>query len=237
MVISQSMYFPWVGLLEQIRIADVFVHYDDVQFSKGGFTNRVQIKTEKGSRWMTVPMKGLRLGQAINEVTLDESRDWRAEHQEMLFEAYQGAAFRDEMLSLVQRVHERQTRNLADLAKASIIELATYFGLCETTRFVDIEDLGILGASSQRVHDTVKILDGDKYVTGHGARHYLDHQLLEKSSIAVEYMAYKCIPYRQLHGAFTPYVTALDLVANCGKDGKSIIRSESIGWKEFLKGK
>ena len=33
-VISQSMYFPWVGMLEQIRLADVFVFYDDVQFSK-----------------------------------------------------------------------------------------------------------------------------------------------------------------------------------------------------------
>ena len=36
-VISQPMYFPWVGMLEQMRLADVFVHLDDAQFSKGGF--------------------------------------------------------------------------------------------------------------------------------------------------------------------------------------------------------
>ena len=52
-VISQSMLFPWVGLLEQMRLADVFVHYDDVQFSKGSFVNRVQVKTPDGVRWMT----------------------------------------------------------------------------------------------------------------------------------------------------------------------------------------
>ena len=44
-VISQPMLFPWVGMFEQIRLADVYVHYTDVQFSKGSFVNRVQIKT------------------------------------------------------------------------------------------------------------------------------------------------------------------------------------------------
>ena len=43
-VISQPMYFPWVGMLEQMALADVWVHLDDAQFSKGGFFNRVQIK-------------------------------------------------------------------------------------------------------------------------------------------------------------------------------------------------
>ena len=56
-VISQSMYFPWVGMLEQIRLADVFIHYDDVQFSKGSFSNRVQVKQPDGtSAWMTIPL-------------------------------------------------------------------------------------------------------------------------------------------------------------------------------------
>ena len=43
-VISQSMFFPWVDFLEQLKLADLNVFYDDVQFSKGSFTNRVRIK-------------------------------------------------------------------------------------------------------------------------------------------------------------------------------------------------
>ena len=49
-VISQPMLFPWVGMFEQVALADVFVHYDDVQFSKGSFTNRVQLKTARRVR-------------------------------------------------------------------------------------------------------------------------------------------------------------------------------------------
>ncbi len=58
-VISQPMLFPWAGMFEQIRLADVYVHYPDVQFSKGSFTNRVQVKTAGGSRWLTLPLRDL----------------------------------------------------------------------------------------------------------------------------------------------------------------------------------
>ncbi|MCA9907942.1 MAG: WbqC family protein, partial [Anaerolineae bacterium] len=65
LVISQSMYFPWAGLLEQIRLADTFVHYDDVQHTRG-FYNRVQIKTGNGVRWITVPLRDWHQGQRID---------------------------------------------------------------------------------------------------------------------------------------------------------------------------
>ena len=76
-VISQSMYFPWKGYLELISLADIFVIYDDVQFSKGSFTNRVQIKSPNGKQsWLTIPMEGLKSGQKINEIFLKNINTW-----------------------------------------------------------------------------------------------------------------------------------------------------------------
>ena len=57
-VISQPMFFPWVGIFEQIRLADIFVHFDDVQLPWGSsFINRVQIKTKDGIKWLTIPIR------------------------------------------------------------------------------------------------------------------------------------------------------------------------------------
>jgi hypothetical protein len=232
-VISQSVYFPWVGMLEQVRLADTFVHYDDVQFSKGSFTNRVQVKTEHGRAWMTVPLCDHRLGQLIDEIRPDDRRDWRGQHRAMLARAYENAPYRGDMLALVDKVFEHPAGTLADLARASGLALAEYFGLCSDRRFVDSRDLGVAGSSSQRVHDIVKALEGDTYITGHGASRYLDHELFERSGIAVRYMQYLCAPYSQLHGPFNPYVTALDLVANCGREGIHVIRSQSVDWRIF----
>jgi hypothetical protein len=232
-VISQPMYFPWVGLLEQIRLSDVFVHYDDVQYVRG-FFNRVQIKTANGSRWLTVPIKDWHRGQLINEVKIDNSVNWRASHRTLLKHSYSNAKHLDEMLSVVDRVFAFEYETLSDLSIASFLELAKYFGLTIDTEFKLSSQMGIGGVSSKRLHNICVSERADVYITGHGARNYLDHELFEQSGIIVEYMDYQMKPYPQLYGEFTPYVSALDLIANCGMSHKGVISSDSKNWKSFL---
>lgn len=234
-VISQPMYFPWVGILEQIRLSDIFVFYNDVQYVRG-FFNRVQVKTSHGVRWITVPLRDLHRGQLINEVLIDERTDWRSQHREILRQAYLKSPFREDMLHVFDLAMSRagSGRTLADISKASVMALAAYFNLEEGRKFFDSETLGVQGRSSQRLLDITLYFGARVYITGHGARNYLDYDLFEKASVDVRYMNYQKIPYPQQHGAFTPYVSALDLVANCGKDGYKYIISNTLNWKEFL---
>ena len=48
--IIQSCYIPWRGYFDQIRRADLFIFYDDVQYDKRGWRNRNQIKTPRGKQ-------------------------------------------------------------------------------------------------------------------------------------------------------------------------------------------
>jgi hypothetical protein len=233
-VISQPMYFPWVGMLEQARLADHFVFYDDVQFSKGSFANRVQIKTAAGMKWLTVPIHGLSLGQRIQDVQIDARKDWRRQHLDMLRQAYADAPYLKDMLRLVKEVFDTNPKSIGELSRLSMMILCDYFGLKNREFFQGIQDLGILGAGSERVLQIVLHLGGDTYITGHGARNYLDHEAFERVGVGVRYMNYCCSRYQQLHGEFTPYVSALDLVANCGTEGEKLIRSTTINWKDFF---
>jgi len=232
-VISQSMYFPWVGLLEQLKLADVFVHYDDVQFTRG-FYNRVQIKTPAGTAWLTVPTKDRHRGQNISEVQIDDGQDWRRHHRSLLQHAYAAAPFVKDVLALLDRVFDSPMATIADVSRASMIALADYFKLYCGRSFVNSATLGIAGASSQRLLDITRVVGGDVYITGHGAKNYLDHQLFENEGIEVRYMNYRLTPYAQLHGPFTPFVSALDLVANCGVGGAAYIGSQTVSWREFV---
>jgi hypothetical protein len=232
-VISQPMFFPWVGMLEQVALSNVYVHYADVQFSKGSFTNRVQVKTQLGSRWLTVPLAGLRFGQRIDEVRIHTAQDWRVMHRALLESAYEASPYRQDMLNLVDSVYSHPYETIAELSDASLMALCAYFDIKRERRFVDASVLGIAGASSRRVLDIVHAVGGTHYVTGHGARHYLDHALFEAEGIEVSYMDYRLLPYPQLHGPFTPYVSALDLVANMGPEGRRVICSGTKDWKKF----
>lgn len=232
-VISQPMFFPWVGLFEQIQLADIYVHYNDVQFSKGSFVNRVQIKTNKGSQWLTVPLQNLTLGQEIRKVELSQKK-WRASHLTFLSQSYAKAPYKNDMIELVERVYNNDYTNISELAIASIEAVCSYFGIGNHRNFLYSSQLGIEGKSDQRVLQIVKYLKGTIYVTGHGARNYLDHELFEREGVTVEYMNYEKKAYPQLHGEFTPYVSILDLIANMGKPGIEVITSKTIHWKEFI---
>lgn len=232
-VISQPMYFPWVGLLEQIRLSDVFIHYDDVQFSRGYF-NRVQVKTKNALKWLTIPIKRHPRSARINEIEVDDNQSWKSKHLSILKQEYSSAPYCHEMLALVDELFSRPLTTLSEISRESTMLLAHYFGLAEKKKFICSSELGIAGASSLRLRDLCLAVGGKIYVTGHGARNYLDHELFEQSGISVQYMQYKSLAYPQLHGPFTPYVTALDLVANCGRSGRSVIVSQAMDWKEFI---
>ena len=232
-VISQPMYFPWVGLLEQVRLADVWVHLEDAQFSKGGFFNRVQVKTEQGTPWLTAPLAANNLGLSLNETQL-AANGWQRKHYNSLQQAYSKAPHADDMLALVDEVFAKETDSLAALGAVSMETLAEYFevkprDICWSSQ------MNVPGKGSARVMAICQALGAERYITGRGARNYLDHEAFETAGVRVEYMNYEKRPYSQLHGEFTPFVTTLDLVANRGRSGREMIASSSGYLRDFLR--
>ena len=62
-VVLQSNYLPWRGYFDLIQSADVFVYYDEVQYTKNDWRNRNRICSKNGAHWLTIPIKS-RLGEA-----------------------------------------------------------------------------------------------------------------------------------------------------------------------------
>jgi hypothetical protein len=232
--ISQPMLFPWPGFFELATQADIYVHLDDAQFSKGSFTNRVQIKTSSGIKWMTIPLAGSGSFRRIMDL---KSKDdyWRSGHRSLLIQAIRDSDFSDDALSLFDSCYGEA--GLCDLLIASIERVLSYMKQSRPSRFVRASELGVEGSSWQRVRAIVKNLGGTHYITAHGAADYVDHSAFEAEGIEVRYASYSFTPYPQPHGVFTPYVSMLDLIAAAGRNSGSYLRQDSIHWREFLRQK
>lgn len=231
-VVSQPMVWPWVGFFEQVRLADVFVHYDDVQLPVGrSFITRVQVKTLAGLRWMKIPVLADRHSRLIKDTSLEDGKNWRASHRSLLAEALAGTPFLSDALALVDTVYSARAVSLAEVNRLAIEAVADYLDL--RPRFILSSSIGSGRSSSEKLIDIVVAVGGQSYITGHGALNYLNHELFEAAGLRVEYMDYKKVPYPQLHGPFTPSVTILDLIANCGRAGREFLCSSSVYWKEF----
>ena len=236
-VISQPMFFPWIGLFEQIKLSNIFVHYDDVQLPQGrSFTNRVQIKSKDGIIWLTVPLKRESGKGLIKEAQIASDLNWKDKHLKILAGNYAKAPFKNEMLDLVNDVYSNNFEKISDLNIYSLELICKYLGLWEGKDFYKSSDLGFQSVSSQKLLDTVRYFHGDVYVTGLGALNYIDYNLFEDSNIRIEYMDYQKLEYPQNFGDFTPYVSILDAIAYHGTNAQNYIQSKSKYWKEYING-
>ncbi len=232
-VISQPMFLPWIGLFEQIRLADIFVHYDDVKLPQGrSFMSRVQVKTPTGINWLTAPIDRKRSGDLINETWLLADTDWRSKHLQTLYHCYMKAPFFTNMYELANQIYSFKRNNLAEFNQNAIEVISAWLGLKPT--FVKSLQLGITGRSTQRLVDICTRFEATNYITGLGALNYIEYDKFERNKINVRYMNYEKRPYTQLHGEFTPYVTILDAIAHCGDSVVNLLCSESVYWRDYI---
>jgi hypothetical protein len=227
-VILQPQFFPWRGVFEQIRLADEFVHLDDAQFQKGGFTNRVQLKTANGPLWQTVPV--LRHGKLppIAEVEVDYKTDWREKHLRTFAMSYARAPFASTAQRIMSDVYAERPRTIAELDIAALERCCSELGL--QPRFSRSSATPVDGAKTERLVALLVPRGATCYVSGMGALDYLDEPRLAAAGIGVRIMQYTRRPYPQQHGAFDPHVSILDLIANMGSDAPSAIDSPAIPW-------
>lgn len=230
-VISQPMLFPWPGFFELASLADIYVHLDDVQFSKGSFTNRIQIKHRTGVKWMTIPLAGKGAFQRICELK-PSGVDWKRSHRELLIHSLQDAPHVETALDLFDRVYAHE--ELLPLLTASIEETMGLMKLSRPSAWLMASHLGVDGASWERVLEIVKAVGGTRYVTAHGAANYIDHDAFERAGVVVEYIEYSKTLYVQRHGPFVPFVSVLDTIGNLGPSACTVIRPKLIPWRQFL---
>jgi hypothetical protein len=226
------MYMPWFGLFEQVKKADIYVHYDDVQLpTKSSVITRVQVKLPNGISWLTVPIERRPGGHArINEYTV-AGNVWREKHLATLSHAYKRAPFFPEMYALAESILSFPGDNLALLNQCSIEKIAAYLGL--KTRFMTSSSLDCPGNKTERLVAICRKLGAGVYVTGWGAKNYLEHEMFAAHSIEVYYPRYVCLPYEQLHGVFTQYVSILDLIAHRGPAATEHFASEFVHWTKL----
>lgn len=217
-VILQPSYIPWRGYFDQIRRADLFVFYDDIQYDKHGWRNRNQIKTHQGKKWLTIPVhtKGVTSGTPIKDVRIDWSKPWAKSHLKSITISYSKAPYFKKYLPMLESIFERRDEFLADFTIAVSILLARELGFTSTRFMRSSEFLNLKGQKTDRVIDVLQRVGATHYICGPSASSYMKPEKFEATGIPFEYMQYNYPEYTQLHPPYDPYVTILDLMFMVG---------------------
>lgn len=225
--IVQSNYLPWKGYFDLIQQADVFVLYDDVQFTKRDWRNRNVIKTVHGLHWLTIPVrvKG-RYDQQVKDVLISDP-DWALQHWRTIEMSYRRAPAFSELGPWFKDLFEhcREYEHLSAINEFLISQIAQRLGL--TTPLVRSEEIGRIDGRSENLLHLCLELGATQYLSGPAARDYLDVALFRRNGVDVTFAQYGGYPeYPQLHGPFKHEVSIVDLMLNVGASAPAYLRSQ-----------
>ena len=225
-VILQPSYIPWRGYFHQIRRADVFVFYDDVQYDAHGWRNRNRVKSPAGPIWLTIPVlqKGARSrGIPICEIEISWDRDWSRKHWSTLTQVYRRAPYFDRYAPLLEDFYASRPTLLADFTIDLTRALSGELGIVNT-EFLRASE--IPRPSARRTDDLLAIVEhvgADTYLSGPSARDYLDEDRFDQAGVRVDYMDYDYPEYPQLHPPFDSHVSIVDLLFMVGPEAPAYI--------------
>ncbi len=226
MAVLQSSYVPWKGYFDLIHDVDLFVFYDDVQFTARDWRSRNRIKTPSGPQWLTIPV-GHDREWRICDVPLPQS-DWARVHGERLVASYRRAANFRRYAPWLEEFYRRDWRLLSEFNQALITEVARRFLGIETA-IRDSRDFPVNGRGQERLLNLLSALGASTYVSGPAAKAYIEESRFASSGVQIIWKDYRGYPeYAQLYPPFLHEVSILDLLFHVGPAAADYI----WGWRE-----
>jgi len=216
--IHQPQFMPWLGYLDKINRADVFVFLDNVQFKKNEFQNRNKILVQGIAKWLTVPVK-FEFGDTLQEVLITDDPRWKKKCWQTVKQNYARAPYFEKYADGFQSLLNQDWPNLAACNQASVEWLTACFGI-QTERVICSELPTFDEDRTKRLVEICQHLVADTYLSGAGARTYLELHQFEDAGIQVIFQDYTHPVYPQSspikQAPFVSHLSAMDALFNAG---------------------
>lgn len=222
--ILQSNYIPWKGYFDLMAKVDVFVIYDEVQYTKNDWRNRNKIMVNGKPQWITIPVRQNSLDQRIGETEV-MLPNWYVKHWKTIQANYGRTSYFKEYGPKIEQLYEA-------CSGVKLLSEINYIFLKGIAQMLDIQtemkwsrDLNLKGDKNGRLIDAVKKCGGNGYISGPAAKGYLDEKRFEENGIEVEWMDYSGYKeYPQAGNEFEHGVSILDLIFNVGEASKNYMK-------------
>ena len=216
--IHQPSYFPWLGLLHKINKADCYIYMDEVQLSDSSFQHRNVFLTNSGiKKFLVVNIsKKDYKKKKISELNLSNT-NWNKEHLVLLTEYYKKHPFFLEIFPYLEKFFNQPYSNLNEVLYHSM--KLTFKLLKIETELIKMSNLNYDNSKTRGdlVIELILRTEFNKYLSGKGAKEYMDMDEFKKNEISVEFQEFNHPRYNQRGVSdFIPGLSVLDLLFNEG---------------------
>lgn len=224
----QPHYMPWLGYLDKVAKADVFIVMDDLQFEAQNFQNRQRMKLAEGAAWLSVPVTRSAQSDRILDKAIapaqSSHQDWRRRHWRTLCTHYARTPYFERYADALRDIYTRHWLRLVDLDVHMLRLALRWFGI--RTPIVRSSQLSLRGTKTDRLIDLCKQLGARCYLSGTGgSTGYLDAEKMGRAGVGViwQQFTHPVYPQHYARRGFISHLGYLDLLFNCGPAAPEVL--------------
>ena len=214
--IMQPYTFPYIGYMNLVWASDIFVLYDDVNFSKKGWINRNKILSNKKAYRFSIPLEGISQNKLIKDLFTYDLSHFKKNFIKQIECAYKNAKFFNNGLEYVRSTISEENSSISDIAEKSIKNFFEIVGvekqfLKSSSCFSETKELNRV----DRLIIITKMLNSHNYVNPVGGEQLYSKEYFSSKNINLFFLNPIMKEYRQCGNKhFIPKLSVIDLIMN-----------------------
>lgn len=228
--IHQPHFWPWLGYLNKIAKVNQFVLMDAVQMEKGSYMYRNRVLNQCGEiAYLTITGdKHGFLDKEFREISTKDEKVWKDKQRTLLRNAYGNSPYYEEVAEKILPLYDFEADTICAYALESVRILQELFDIKTPSILMRNLKLGEDARKNDLVMAICRQVGATAYLSGNGARKYMDLASFEHAGIHVAYQQFSHPEYKQLRSSeFVSGLSALDMLFSCG-----IEKSRELFWQE-----
>jgi hypothetical protein len=219
--IMQPYFLPYLGYYQLIENCDVFVLYDNIEYSKRGWINRNRMLFNGAPRTFTLP-----LAHSSDHLDIADKQIAAEFNPDKLFslfrQAYRRAPHWESVNGTVVDVLRFPNRNLFDFLKNALELTTSAMGVDTPVISSSGVDIHPRLHGQDRVLATCQALGATEYVNPIGGLELYDGNAFRQQGIELRFLRSGLSPYRQFNNTFVDSLSVVDAMMFLDADELSL---------------
>jgi hypothetical protein len=211
LAIMQPYFFPYIGYFQLANAVDLFVVYDNIQYTKKGWINRNRILQNGTDVLISLPIK--KASDYLDVCDRDVADSFnRKKLLNRIRAAYSRAPCFAQTFPLVERIVQNDDANLFRFLHYSISEAFKHLGV--SSQIIKSSDVSIdHGLKGQdKVLALCEALGAETYINAIGGVDLYSKETFAERGIDLKFIKSHPIEYPQFKHEFCPWLSIIDVM-------------------------
>jgi hypothetical protein len=209
--IMQPYFFPYPGYFQLIAAVDLFIVYDNIQYTKSGWINRNRLNRSGEAVTFSLPLKHASDSLDVRERELAvEFKPDKLINQ--IKGAYRRAPQFARILPFIERVVRYDDRNLFRFLHHSIGAVCAIVGIGTEVRISSSIAIDHCLTKQDKVLALCRAVGASTYVNAIGGIELYSPEAFHSHGVALKFLRGKPLEYAQFGHAFVPLLSIIDVL-------------------------